>query len=357
MTLEGLDPAARAFVENGGDPPVLGGDAARALVAVLVERRDAERLAILAQRGARDLAKEARRGIHLLRTKGVAAEAPRKAAPAPAPIAAAEPDEAYGSSPDGKGDRLVSVLRLSHDGGFDQIHVTISDETGLVEIVTGRGPKKAFRNLKRRFEQSHLVFAELPFDHALALVQEAYEKTVALGRAVPPGYAAARGSLEGGPGSAARLPHPALAIAPATQLGATDAAALHELPDLLSWVPDREVLRQLSMRLDEVATSQLMVDEGQRAAARVAAIDRAIESSFEAAGRAAWRRRLLDAALVYGAAGHEDDAARLRAQADRLGAADFRPVEDPFARALVEKVLPPELRPDRSAPGLIVTPP
>jgi hypothetical protein len=144
--------------------------------------------------------------------------------------------------------------------------------------------------------------------------------------------------------------HPALArVAPAAELDRETAAGLLDLPDLYSWVPAREVLQSLSLRFDEVATSTLMVDDRQRQAARRDAIDRAIGASFDDAGRAMWRRRLYDAALVYAAAGHEEEAAQMRAQGDRLAAPGLDPLLDPFCRAMVEKLIPADQSMDKPA--------
>jgi hypothetical protein len=330
----------------------------RALVAQLVVERDVAKLEELAGSKDRAIAKEARRGIHLLRTKGIEAAAPR---PAPAPVAATvvrEEAEAWITPPDGRGERLISILRPSPSGGLDQIHIRVSDVDGLVDVMGGRGPRKAFRDIKRRFEQQDLTVAPAPLAIAQQIIADGYERTLARGRTPPQGYAGALPIVGAPPPGAAHLPHPALAeTTPVAQLSAADARALHELPDLLTWEPDRTVLHALSLRLDEIETSQLLVDDRQRAEARRAAVDRAIEASFEPPLRSLWQRRLLDAAYAYVRAGQTDAASKLRAQADRLGAADFSAGEDAFARALVEKLLPPEpTRPGGTEDKLIVTP-
>ncbi len=349
-----LRPAADAALRfaDGADvePPTVPLAVADALVALLVERRDTNKLEALAAHGDRDTAKAARRGIHLLRTKGVATAAPRRPVPGPStPTPTHEEVEAWASPPDGKGERLVSILRASPSGGFDQIHLTLSDEEGLVDVIALQGPRKRFRDLKRRFEERHLVFAQIPFAYGQQLVQEAYDRTIARRRSPPSGYAAAR-SVIGAPHG--EVPHPALTeITPSDTLTIEDGRGLHVLPDLLTWAPDRVVLETLSLRFDEIATSQLLVDDRQRDQARMGAIDQAVEATFETSQRPRWHRRLLDAALVYARAGHEDDAMRLRAEADRVVAPDFVPTEDGFARGLIEKLMAPEMR-----TGLVTAP-
>ena len=126
-------------------------------------------------------------------------------------------------------------------------------------------------------------------------------------------------------------------------------------------------LNVLEQKLNDVTGSRILVDGPQRQAAWQDAIDQTIVAVFDATGRKRWQRRLYDAAIVVAAAGHPEEAKVLRSEGDRLAAADFDPLTDPFARGLVEKVtrgheVPPPPAAAGGAndpgelPGLIVTP-
>jgi hypothetical protein len=332
--------AWQAFLTGSEVPSDLDDESARALVEALVERSDAARLQALAGSAGTRLAKEARRGLHRLRSRGVAAPTPKAPGAAVEPVrAATERPEVWASSPDGAGERLVSAVLPAAGGGWDVLHVRISDETGLLEAVRAQGPKKMWRELHKRFQESNLVFAEVPLAYGSWLVEEAYQRTVSTGRSPPPGFAAIHSLL---PASERPARHPAEELLRPSP-GPAEPAKLHALPDLRSWIPNREILSVLRLRLEEIEASQLLVDDRQRREARLAAIDRAIETTFEGEARGRWRRRLLDAAHVYLRAGRLEDAAGLLMQADRLGQDGFTPHTDPFCRALVEKLLPPEL--------------
>ncbi len=332
---------ARAFLvgELAAPPSPLAVDLVAALVACLVERRDADRLGLLAGVADRAIAKEARRGLHQLRARGIAAHRVTPATTALPSSLPVEPElEAWSGIADARGERMVSFARTTPDGGFEQLHFTISDEQGVVDLVTGRGPRRAFRELRRRFDAASVPFAETPLDFARADVARAYALTLALGRAAPQGFAFARSAIgDPPPGD---LPHPALVEVPSMTLTAEAAIGLQELPGISGWMAPREVITALGRRLEEVGKSTLFVDEPQRARARVEAVEQAIVETFAGERRARWQTRLLDAALVYLRAGHEDDAGHLRAQADRVADATFAPVADPFARRLIEKLLP-----------------
>lgn len=343
--------AARRYVIAGELPGALSTAVCSALVAVLVARRDLDKLALLCEKGPREVAKEARRGLHRLRSHGVKAKVPRApVAATPVRLPVAEPGEAWATSPDGKGSRMVAVLVVAPRVGFCMIHAQVSDEIGLVDVFSGEGPKRVWRDLRKRFRENspHLVMADIPVGYAAALIEEGYERSLALGRSPPPEFAHVRAFLP----QLVAGEHPALSeIAPAS-LTPSDAVALHDLGDLASWVPAREHLTTLSLRMGEVATSTLLIDDRQREQARQAVIDRMVETVWDAEGRARYRRRLLDCALLYGRAGYEDDAARLRAQADRLESPEFVAIQDAFARRMVEKLIPDEMRGNRIVAGL-----
>jgi hypothetical protein len=338
--------AARRFVAEGVLPGTLSQVVAEALVDLLVAERELSKLTLLCEKGARDVAKVARRGLHRLRSHGVRVDVPRpELGTLPSPVPVTEPGEAWTTTPDAKGARLVAVLVPGARAGFCMIHVQVSDELGLVDVFLSEGPKRAWRDLRRAFreEMPDMVMADLPIGYAVSLIEEAYELTVASGRSPPSEFAHARSFLP----PSSRGEHPALSrIAPAA-LSAGDAEALFELSDLAEWAPAREHLTSLSLRMEEVATSTLLIDERQRRDARRAVIDRIVEKVWDTPSRERYRRRLLDCALIYGLAGHEDDAGRLRAQADRLASPEFVAVEDPFARRLVEKLLPEDLQDHR----------
>jgi len=335
----------------------------------LVAAGDATRLAELAASADKQLAKAARRGLHLLRTRGVSAPVPRQPASAP-PRAIGDQAEAWTCVPDANGERLVvAVVPAPGGGDFHVITAHVSDERGLLQLAFGRGPRKHARDVRRNFEESGGFAADVSVERAAEIIEIAYQQTLARGASPPPEFATARRVLpvvHVAPGT----PHPALAeVVAAPDFDRDQAELLHELPTLSRWIVASAELRSLELRLEEVATSRLLVDERQRASAWQDAIDKTISTTFDAAGRARWQRRLYDAALIFKAAGFAEDAQALRAQGDRLGDPGFDPLTDAFARGMIEKVtrglqLPPLPgdahgdAPDLPSPsgGLIVPP-
>jgi hypothetical protein len=303
----------------------------------LVAAGDAAKLTELAASSDKERAKAARRGLHLLRTRGVSVPAPKKAAAAP-PRAIGDSAEAWTCVPDANGERLVVAVVPSPGGDFNVITAHVSDERGLLQLAFGKGPRKHARDVRKSFEESGGFAGDVPIERATLLVEAAYQLTLQRGASPPAEFAAARRVLP--PVRVAPdAPHPALAEIPPAEAFDRDAAELlHQLPTIARWIVPGDELRALEQRLEEVATSRLLVDERQRQTAWQDAIDGTITRAFDAAGRARWQRRLYDAAIVFAAAGHGEDAAALRAQGDRLADAAFDPLTDPFARGMVEKV-------------------
>ncbi len=329
----------------------------------LVAAGDAVRLTTLAGSPDKDVAKAARRGLHVLRTRGVSAPEVKKVATTPRPIV--DTAEAWTCVPDANGERLVVAIVPAPGGDFFAITAHVSDERGILQIAFGKGPRKHAREVRHSFEQSGGFAADVGIERAAELIDLAYQTTLARGASPPAEFAAAHRVLPRvhvTPGA----PHPALAELPAPAVfNREQAELLHKLPTIARWVPSAPELRALEQRLEEVATSRLLIDGPQRQAAWQDVIDKAIVTAFDGAGRVRWRRRALDAALVFAAAGLRDDAANLRAQADLLVADGFDPLTDPFARALVEKITrglrippPPAAEPEAApASGSLIIPP
>src|SRR5437879_6154616 len=104
-----LSAAARACVDGDVDllPSALTADEGAALVALLGERGDAAKLARLGEAADKVLAKQARKALHQLRTKGVPAPPPPKREyRVTGPHAAAE-EPSLASIIDGHGERVV----------------------------------------------------------------------------------------------------------------------------------------------------------------------------------------------------------------------------------------------------------
>jgi len=336
-------------------PPPL----AAALVRAATAAGRGDLLAELASAADRGLAKDAKRGLHLLRSRGVPVPEPERApAPAPAP----PPEEAFpcfASSIDGHGERAVWIARNVPGRGVEVGQAVVSDVLGLLELQVGVLGRKEFRTFGRDIgaRGSAMGVAEVDPAAARAWVAAARRLNDASGRRVPEGADAWLGRL-GQPGPP---PEPGARVAPPSPEEERRALAasgeLHALPMLRGWLADEDLLRDLARKLDGIAASP--APGGERTAADPAAADPAAAAMAEAV--AAWldgpRRQRL-AARLLAVADHlvalADPAhAAMAAAAARALRAGEPGEAIPFARILVEKAFPGRAAgasPERPAP-------
>jgi hypothetical protein len=314
-------------------------------------------LAALASAPDRALAKDAKRGLHLLRSRGVAVPEPERVpAPGPAP-AAEEAFPCFASSIDGRGERAVWVARNVPGRGIEVGQAVVSDVLGLLELQLGLLGRKEFRSFGRDIAARGRTMgvAEVEPGLARALVGAARRLNDASGRRVPEGadaWLARLGPADPLPDLLARFPP----LPPDEEQRALSASgALHELPMLRGWIAEEDALREVAGKLDEIAASKLYADEAQRAEHAGRTVAEAVTAYLDDPRRQRLAARLLAVAAHLQAlrdAPHADMAAAA-ARALRGGEP---PERIPFARLLVEKAFPGRHEssaagPDTATPG------
>jgi hypothetical protein len=339
---------ARAKAEEAATLP---GPLAAAIARAALGAGRADLLAALAAHPEKDVAKEAKRGLHVLKTRGVAVpEPPRPAAPAPA--AAPEPPlAAYASAVDGNGERAVWIPRNVPGKGIEIAQAVVSDTEGLLELQLGLVGRKEWRGLVKGL-LSHgaaMGVGEIDPGRARAIAIAARALNDRSGKRVPEGADLWLSQL----GPAAPLPDPAAAFPPLPPDDEREALAasakLHDLPLLKGWLADEGYLRAVAAKLDEIAVSPLYIDERQRSEQAARTVAEAVDGYLDAD-----RRRLI-ASRLFTVAEHLRDRgepahASAAAAAARAVAAGAPASTIPFARLLVEKAFPPAPSPSGPAP-------
>ena len=289
--------AARLAAAVAKAPPeealTLPGPLAVAIARAALAAGRADLLAALGTHPAKEAAKEAKRGLHVLRTRGVAVpELPRPAAPAPA--AAPEPAlPAYATVTDGQGERAVWLARPVPGKGIEIAQAVLSDEEGLLELQVAILGRKEWRALAQGLVQrgAAMGIGELDRGLALSLVAEARARNDRSQRRVPEG--ADLWLAQAGPAAPVPALPPEPALPEAEERAALAASgALHDLPLFASWLADEAFLRATAAKLDEVSVSPLYVDERQRAEQLLRTLADAVEGHFDERRRVALARRL-----------------------------------------------------------------
>jgi hypothetical protein len=331
------------------DAATLPGPLAAAVARAALAAARGDLLAALAAHPEKDVAKEAKRGLHVLRSRGVAVPAPPRAA-APAPVAPPEPPlPAYASAVDGRGERALWIPRIVPGKGIEIGQAVVSDTAGLVELQLGVVGRKEWRGLAKGLLEHGIAMGVGEIDPARArsIVAAARALSDRSGGRVPEN--ADRWIAQLGP--AAPLPDPAAGFPPLPPEEERDALAasgkLHDLPLMKGWLADEPFLRDVAAKLDEISVSPLYLDERQRAGQAARVVAEAAEAYLDPE-----RRRLL-AARLFAVAEHllergDPAHAASAAAAARALAAGSPAASIPFARLLVEKAFPPAAS---SAPG------
>jgi hypothetical protein len=304
----------------------------------------ADLLAILAGHPGKDVAKEAKRGLHLLKSRGVAVPEPPRA-PAPA-VTGSQPEPplpAYASAIDGRGERAVWIPRVMPGKGIEIAQAVVSDVLGLVELQVGQVGRKEWRALAKGLlsHGASMGVGEADRERAKSIVAAARARNDRSGHRVPEGADLWLAQL--GPASPPSDPAAAFPPLPGDEEREALAASakLHDLPLVKGWLADEDYLRGVAAKLDEVAVSPLYVDERQRAEHMARTLGEAVDGYLDDE-----RRRLLSARLFALAEHLQERAdpahAQAAAAAARALAAGAPAASVPFARLLVEKAFPPQ---------------
>jgi hypothetical protein len=304
--------------------------------------------------------KALRRGLYILKTRGIAVpEAPRdEGAPLFRPIREEEADQAWASAIDGAGDRLV-WLAGPRRGGLYFFQAVVNDVRGLVQFGATEATRRNLREYVREAEASRdfpVVAIEPPY--ALALIEAAAAPQVAPELAgdrrlapLPARYSAARALLFADEAQA-RGPRPdqmpaSPILARRGRDGGMDAAEieariarsaeLHRLAEVAGWLLPDEVIRPVVEELDDAARSALIVDDAQRRERFQQIFDSFADRAFDGPMRDRYRWRLETQADYLDRLGRDDDWKSALAAAHGLSPLGPKPSRHPFVIALIQK--------------------
>jgi hypothetical protein len=250
--------------------------------------------------------KAARRALNVLRARGITVPEPPSAAPAGArpPLGAVEdpgPPTATFVPPDANGMTFFSVSQRLAGGRYRVADVVLREGLGILHASSGRLPGKQIRRWKARVEaRLGAAPVEVPLEWARYRVAEARQQNDKSGQVLPLGLDGCQSLFTPVP---AEAPHHPIAQLE-QEIGAAEisqavaaSAALHNEPELRSWLPDRpaldELLRQVGAKLGPAGGSdQKLVDT-----TLAEELDSATDRFFSPDVRAALAERMRDSAI------------------------------------------------------------
>ena len=264
------------------------------------------------RRGWKAVAKEARRVLYRFgQRRVVAPEIPTE--PAPAPRWTATPLEGWVSGVDGRGDRLIWIVRAQPSGGLLAMHAIVNEPDGLRDVTLAEVARKALRRMQNDLEARHHL-KMMPADGAYcdALVAEGWERARTAGAAEGVGqYPTLRARLTGQP--PASLDPPLITRVAGAEFAdparATEGARLLDEHDFVTWALDRPTLAPYLEEIAAARDSPLVLSRPQQEERVQAALGRARHELFGGARAAAYRRRLEEMAYYLWASDRRELAA------------------------------------------------
>jgi hypothetical protein len=340
--------AARAMLARLGtaiDPEASAEDVAAALVA----RADAT--------GDRSERKEIRRVLYRLEQAGIVV--PPRSVGTPAPLLGPAID-AWVSGVDGRGDRLVWLVREQPGGGVLLVAADLNEPMGLRDLRVFEVTRKQLRAMRQRFQaEAGLTFVAADWRAIDALVLEAQDRLATPDRRLD--YRRVRPRLTTlAPAPPAELVSARVSAPDAAERGelVAGSASLLSEPELRTWWPDPDAMAPIVAEIRAIRESPIVLPPVQQEERLRAVLGRAAGTLYAAEPLA---RKLAATAFVLAETGRADAARRALAVAAALDTGTS-PADVPLVQALTQRgvgtqlaAIEEERREDRAG-ALVLTP-
>ena len=319
------------------------GDRAEALVEAWVGAGNAAAVNAAAENAAGKARKAARRGLNVLKARGVKLDAGARVVSV-AGEKIAETLEAWLLAPDGNGASLVTIASRSPTSRYKAAFVFLS-AAGILRITSGEISQSELKDTFTRAVRGAYRPVKIPVEYARYRIAEARRAMRASGVAEPLGFAGAE-ALLGTPGTEV-VPHPfdgeglELSDDDAKEL-AKRSAELHGLPEFSSWLPPRAVVDELLAKVGESMTPGEKPDQAKFDAELKEQMLAATDRFFTPERRAELVRVMKDSALSVLTRDGEERALAVVAAMKRIEQAGLitdPPRELPFLLGFFEKAI------------------
>ncbi len=311
-----------------------------AIVEAWIREGDGSRVAALAagEHAHKNARKAAKKGVYVLRARGVVAEAPARTAPA-AIAAAASPasteSRGYMTKVDPAGVQILMHVHAVRGGGMQGAQAVVQRGRGLVDGGAVHLSRKELRQHLERLVDDGVRFYDVPADHTRGRIAAIVERARDAGRPLPESLLAVEIHLPPATPLAGhpldeRLPR---AGRPPGRVTEAELAVLEHEPLLASWGPEEDAVHVLLERMDAAAGGGVLVlTEAQRSQAAEEVFAKNVDE--ELGEREAWATDLRDTAWCFLAEGQRAIAELLARCADELDDTSRPPRDVAFARWL-----------------------
>lgn len=224
------------------------GPKAPQLVEAWVKAGNAAAVAEAAERGEGAVRKAARRGLNVLKARGIAIPEPARVS-AVAGAKSAEQTEAFLLSPDSMGNVLIAITTRSLTSRGKVVFVYLNDELGVHRVDVGELSQSQLKDaLAKALPGARYKAVSVPVDWARRRIADARARHAERKIPEPLGFARAESLLSPVPNEP--VPHPfdaegfELSLEDAAEM-VKNSAQLHNLPELAGWFPDKAAVDEL----------------------------------------------------------------------------------------------------------------
>lgn len=286
----------------------------------------------------RETRRALRRALYRLRQQGVPIPDAEPTASAP-PAPRTEPDiEGLVSAVDGRGDRLLWLVRALDTGGWLLVAGQVNEPAGLRDGHAVEVGRKALRTARARLEkQSGLRLVPADWRIVDALLVEAHERAASTERTQD--YLRVRPRLTRDPPAPPAEPASARATAPDGDEAATllaRSATLLDEPEFRTWWPSAEAMAPIVEEIATLRDSPLVVSPGAQEERLRAVLRRAATTL---APPPVFARRLAANAYILAETGRVPAARQALAVARALDERPNAAGDVPFVAAYVERAV------------------
>jgi hypothetical protein len=320
------------------------------LVEAWVKTGNATAVAEAAERASGAARKAARRGLNVLKARGVAVPEPLRVS-AISGEKPAEQTEAYMLAPDSTGSVLIAITTRAPTARGKVAFVYLNDDVGVHRVDVGELSQAQLRDaLARAMPSARHKAVLVPVEWARRRIADARARHAERKIPEPLGFGRADSLLTPVPAEPVAHPFDAegleLSLEDASDM-VKSSAELHQLPELQGWFPERAAVDELFVHVGE-ALSQAGHDPGQEPppeamrATLTEQIAAATDRYFTPERRAQLVVALKDAAFSVLSRDGEEKALQISALAKVISEAGLitnPPREIPFLRGYFEKAV------------------
>lgn len=340
-----LDDASPALVPRLREQAGKGRDTDLAVVFALGRIADSAAVEALStiekETSDKDVKREVKRSFFKLAQRGLALpkEAPSEST-AKAVFTRAAEIEAYMSSVDGSGGRLVWIAKVQPNRGLLLIQGMLHDRDGLLRIAGTQVRRKELRNMADDIKKQHKVtMVPVPWDYADQILYDGYERAKARGQSGLENFHELRSIVNAA--KPKEQPHPIYRRLNPDE--ARDGAwreqsrRLLDEPELRYWILSDDWLQAFLPHIEEAQSSRLVLNPVQKEERLAAIVRDAVKALCAGDNAKLFQRRMEDMALYFAETGRPEVAKLALAVALQAGEGDPGPLDVSFFTGLVQK--------------------